>query len=96
MSEKQETFWVFKISVSDCAGALTSVASSFSNQEVNIDVITGTRAYVDKHGIIMVGFQSDEETKEVLIRKIKRLVKVEKLHHEETELKSLAELVEMQ
>ncbi|MCK4999659.1 MAG: hypothetical protein KAS23_08990 [Anaerohalosphaera sp.] len=93
MSEQEESFWVFKISVSDCAGALTSVASAFSNQEVNIDVITGTRAYVDKHGMIVVGFQSDEDTKDVLLRKMKRLTKVEKIQHEQTGPKSLAELV---
>lgn len=67
---------VFHVLTADCAGALTGVSAAFSNEGVNIQVISGQGARPDQKGFLEIGFQSDETTKDILVRKIKRLTKV--------------------
>ncbi|MCF7956983.1 MAG: hypothetical protein K9M57_00905 [Phycisphaerae bacterium] len=95
MSEPLESYWIFIIDVRDCAGALTSVASAFSNKEVNIDKIIGhgQRNDSDDKGQIIVGFNQTEERKDIMARKIKRLPKVIKLREEEANPERLIELI---
>ena len=78
MSDVEMHYWVFRIVVQDCAGALTSVSSAFSNSVVNIDTIAahGADEQLKVDAAVTVIFVSDEEEKEVLLRKIKRLTKV--------------------
>ena len=76
MTEANKNGWTFHITTSDCAGALTSIAAAFSNESVNILTIVGRGACPDHKGSIEIGFESDVQTKDVLVRKIKRLTKV--------------------
>ncbi|UCB47383.1 MAG: hypothetical protein JSV25_08235 [Spirochaetota bacterium] len=73
--------WVFRAHVVDRAGALTSIASSFSNEGINIDTVVGhgTETYAHIEGSVLITFSSSEEKKDVMARKIKRLSKVIKL-----------------
>jgi hypothetical protein len=75
--------WVFRAHVFDRAGALTSIASAFSNEGVSIDTIVGhgfePRAGVD--GSVVLTFYCSEAEKDKMVRKVKRLSKV--IHLEE-------------
>ena len=85
MAEKTEQGdWMLQVLTSDCAGALTGVAAAFSNEGINIRTITGHGACPDHKGIIDVVFESDEASKDVLVRKIKRLTKVVGVHEMNT------------
>ena len=70
--------WVFRAHVIDRAGALTSIASAFSNEGVSIDTVVGhgfeERAGVD--GSVVLTFCCSEGEKDVMVRKVKRLGKV--------------------
>jgi acetolactate synthase small subunit len=64
--------------VLDRAGALTSIASAFSNEGVSIDTVVGhgveERAGVD--GSVVLTFCCSEQEKDKMVRKVKRLSKV--------------------
>ena len=51
MKENMKRQWVFRAHVLDRAGALTSIASAFSNEGISIDTVVGhgfeKRAHVD-------------------------------------------------
>ena len=83
MENAEKNYWMFHVTTSDCAGALTSIAAAFSNEGVNIQSITGHGARPDNKGIIEIGFESDEQMKDVLVRKIKRLTKVVNIQEEQ-------------
>jgi len=78
MSEDKQGHWVFRAHVVDRAGALTSIASAFSNEGVSIDTVVGhgfeERAGVD--GSVVLTFCCSEEEKNLMVRKVKRLSKV--------------------
>lgn len=78
MSENEKSHWVFRAHVMDRAGALTSIASAFSNEGISIDTVVGhgfeERAGVD--GSVVITFCCGEEEKDIMVRKIKRLTKV--------------------
>jgi len=79
MTDMAETgHWVFRAHVVDRAGALTSIASAFSNEGVSIDTVVGhgfeERAGVD--GSVVLTFCCSEEDKDIMVRKVKRLSKV--------------------
>jgi acetolactate synthase small subunit len=73
--------WVFRAHVVDRAGALTSIASAFSNEGINIDTVVGhgTETYAHIEGSVLITFSSSEKEKDVMARKIERLSKVIKL-----------------
>ena len=78
MSENESGHWIFRAHVVDRAGALTSIASAFSNEGVSIDTVVGhgseERAGVD--GSVVLTFCCSEEEKDKMVRKVKRLSKV--------------------
>jgi acetolactate synthase small subunit len=70
--------WIFRAHVVDRAGALTSIASAFSNEGVSINTVVGhgfeERAGVD--GSVVLTFSCSEQEKDKMVRKIRRLSKV--------------------
>ena len=91
MSRADRSRWVFRAHVVDRAGALTSIASAFSNEGVSIDTIVGhgfePRAGVD--GSVVLTFSCSEAEKDKMVRKIKRLSKVIQLEEHPYESQSL-------
>ncbi len=77
----ENSHWVFRAHVIDRAGALTSIASAFSNEGVSIDTVVGhgfeERAGVD--GSVVLTFCCTEDEKDRMVRKVKRLSKVTQL-----------------
>ncbi len=93
MENAEKNYWMFHITTSDCAGALTSIAAAFSNESVNILTIIGHGACPERKGVIEIGFESDEQIKEVLVRKIKRLSKAISIKEEITSSDELAKII---
>jgi len=93
MTDAEKKYWMFHVTSSDCAGALTSVAAAFSNDGVNILTVIGHGACPDRKGLIEIGFESDEQTKDVLVRKIKRLSKAISVKEEETTMGELLKII---
>jgi acetolactate synthase small subunit len=91
MSEPQQSHWVFRAHVLDRAGALTSIASAFSNEGVSIDTVVGhgveEQAGVD--GSVVLTFFCSEADKDKMVRKVKRLTKVTGLKEHPYESQSL-------
>jgi acetolactate synthase small subunit len=91
MSNAEKSHWVFRAHVVDRAGALTSIASAFSNEGVSIDTIVGhgfePRAGVD--GSVVLTFYCSEAEKDKMVRKVKRLGKVIRLEEHPYESQSL-------
>ncbi len=81
MSNTNIGHWVFRAHVLDRAGALTSIASAFSNEGISIDTVVGhgleERAGVD--GSVVLTFCCSESDKDRMVRKVKRLSKVKRL-----------------
>ncbi len=81
MSGSDKSHWVFRVHVVDRAGALTSIASAFSNEGINIGTVVGhgleEPAVVE--GSVVLTFFSSEIKKDIMVRKIKRLSKVTRL-----------------
>jgi len=73
--------WIFRAQVVDRAGALTSIASAFSNEGVSIDTVVGhgfeEPARLD--GSVVLTFSCTEQDKDKMVRKIRRLSKVTSL-----------------
>jgi len=70
--------WVFRARVIDRSGALTSIASAFSNEGVSIRTVVG-HGFEEKAGIdgnVVITFICSRREKDVLVRKIRRLKKV--------------------
>ena len=93
MENTEKKYWMFYITTSDCAGALTSISAAFSNEGVNILTIIGHGACPDRKGVIDIGFQGDDQTKDILIRKIKRLSKAISIKEEETSMDKLSNII---
>jgi len=91
MTDKQKYHWVFRAHVFDRSGALTSIASTFSNEGISIDTVVGhglvERAGID--GSVVMTFRCTEEDKDIMVRKIKRLSKVKSLEEYPYESQSL-------
>jgi len=81
MSENDVLHWVFRAHVVDRAGALTSIASAFSNEGISIDTVVGhgleERVGVD--GSVVLTFCCTEREKDIMVRKVRRLSKVTQL-----------------
>ena len=81
MSDTEPLHWVFRAHVVDRAGALTSIASAFSNEGISIDTVVGhgleERAGVD--GSVVLTFTCSEREKDIMVRKVRRLTKVTQL-----------------
>lgn len=96
MTETDIRYWQFTISVSDCAGAMTSVAAAFSNEDVSIDITAGRSLPADKNGLVIVGFESPAEVKDILVRRIERLTKVIGLQQQPSSFKEVSEYISEQ
>ena len=81
MGKTKVRHWVFRAHVLDRAGALTSIASAFSNEGISIDTVVGhgieEKAGVD--GSVVLTFRCSEQEKDVMVRKVRRLSKVTQL-----------------
>ena len=78
MDHEDKRHWVFRAHVVDRAGALTSIASAFSNEGISIDTVVGhgTDERTLVGGSVVLTFFCTEEEKDVMVRKVKRLGKV--------------------
>ena len=75
---KDMRHWVFRVGVADRAGALTSIASAFSNRGISLETIVGhgTPHPGSEGGAIVATFWCAEEEKEAIVRVVGRLSKV--------------------
>lgn len=81
MDNNEHRHWVFRAHVLDRAGALTSIASAFSNRGISIDTVVGHGAEgrATHDGAVVVTFRCDENDKDMMVRVIRRLSKVTRL-----------------
>jgi len=73
--------WLFRATVADRAGAITSIAAAFSNRGISIDSVVahGAEETPGGDGVVVVTFRSSEEEKEKVRREVERLPKVRRL-----------------
>jgi len=88
-AEKQH--WVFRVGVADRAGALTSIASAFSNRGISIETVVGHgTAYPGAPGgAVVATFWCSESEKDAIVRVVARLSKVTSLEEHPYESESL-------
>ncbi len=81
MNEDANGHWIFRAHVVDRAGALTSIASAFSNEGVSIDTVVGhgTEEAAGVDGSVILTFFCSREEKDRMVRKVNRLSKVTSL-----------------
>lgn len=81
MNEADLRHWVFRAHVLDRAGALTSIASAFSNREISIETVVGHGAekQATHDGTVVMTFRCSERDKDMMVRVIRRLSKVTRL-----------------
>ena len=91
MTGKEKRHWVFRAHVADRAGALTSIASAFSNEGISIDTVVGhgTEERTLVGGSVVLTFYCTEQEKDIMVRKVKRLSKVAGLEEHPYESQSL-------
>ncbi len=81
MTDQNNTIWILKASVADRPGALTSIASAFSNNGINLDAAVGYGA--QENGAIQAGvvvvFHGTTDQKDTMIRRLQRLQKVDEV-----------------
>jgi acetolactate synthase small subunit len=88
---RDKRHWVFRAHVVDRAGALTSIASAFSNEGVSIDTVVG-HGIVEPAGVdgsVVLTFCCTEREKDIMVRKVKRLSKVIRLEEKPYESQNL-------
>jgi len=78
---KKKQHWFFRIWVRDRAGALTSIASAFSNRGISIESVVGHGAdpTAGCDGTVLVAFTCHKGDKDAMMRVIDRLSKVDKV-----------------
>jgi acetolactate synthase small subunit len=83
--------WVIRVRVADRAGALTSIASAFSNRGVSIDTVVGHSHALSSRqdGTVVVTFSCTEAEKDAIVRIVKLLSKVVALEEHPYESTSL-------
>jgi len=93
--DTEKKHWVFRVGVADRAGALTSIASAFSNRGISIDTVVGHgAAYTAAHdGTVVVTFWCTEAEKDEIVRVVKRLSKVTYLEEHPYDSESLRKSV---
>jgi len=89
--DQQKRHWVFRVGVADRAGALTSIASAFSNRGISIDTVVGHgAAYTTSHdGTVVVTFWCTEAERGEIVRVVERLSKVTHLEEHPYDSESL-------
>lgn len=90
-TSQDKKHWVFRVGLADRAGALTSIASAFSNRGISIDTVVGHGAsYTTIHdGTLVVTFWCTEAEKDEIVRVVKRLTKVTTLEEHPYDSQSL-------
>jgi len=75
----------------DRSGALTSIASAFSNEGVSIDTVVGhgSEKLAGTDGSVVLTFFCSLEEKERMVRKVRRLSKVKRLEEHPYDSQSL-------
>jgi acetolactate synthase small subunit len=83
--------WVFRAHVMDRAGALTSIASAFSNEGISIDTVVGhgLEEHAGVDGSVVMTFRCSESDKDIMVRKVRRLSKVTGLEEHPYDSQSL-------
>jgi hypothetical protein len=92
MADNQERkHWVFRVGVADRAGALTSIASAFSNRGISIETVVGhgTAFPGAPGGAVVTTFWCTEAEKAEIVRVVSRLSKVTSLEEHPYESESL-------
>lgn len=91
MSDTEKRHWVFRAHVVDRAGALTSIASAFSNEGISIDTVVGhgLEEHAGVDGSVVMTFWCDEREKDIMVRKVRRLSKVTGLEEHPYESQNL-------
>jgi len=91
MNKTERNHWVFRAHVLDRSGALTSIASAFSNEGVSIDTVVGhgSEFLAGTDGSVVLTFCCSEEEKDKMVRKVRRLSKVTRLEEQPYESQSL-------
>ena len=91
MSETEKRHWVFRAHVLDRAGALTSIASAFSNEGISIDTVVGhgLEEHAGVDGSVVMTFWCGEREKDIMVRKVRRLSKVTALEEHPYESQNL-------
>jgi len=91
MNGKDERHWVFRAHLVDRAGAVTSIASAFSNEGISLDTVVAYKSEEQMHtdGGAIITFYCTEEEKDMMVRKVKRLSKVKELYEHPYESHSL-------
>jgi hypothetical protein len=76
-SNQDKKHWVFRVGVADRAGALTSIASAFSNRGFSIETVVGHGTVFPggRGGAVVVTFWCTEEEKDYIVRIVRRLSK---------------------
>jgi acetolactate synthase small subunit len=90
-ADRDKKHWVFRVGVADRAGALTSIASAFSNRGISIDTVVGHGApHPAAHdGTVVVTFWCTEAEKELIVRVVRELSKVTDLQEHPYDSESL-------
>ena len=92
MPDNQEKkHWVFRVGVADRSGALTSIASAFSNRGISIETVVGHgTAYPGAPGgAVVTTFWCSQDEKDEIVRVVSRLSKVTYLEEHPYESESL-------
>ena len=89
--DQQKRHWVFRVHLADRAGALTSIASAFSNRGISIETVVGHgAAYTASHdGALVATVWCTEEQKDEIVRVVRRLSKVLSLEEHPYDSESL-------
>jgi len=77
----EEHRWLFRAIVINKVGAMTSIASAFSNRGISVDSIVahGSEETPGETGTVLITFRCAEEDKEKVRREVERLSKVIRL-----------------
>jgi hypothetical protein len=91
MNKTEKSHWVFRAHLLDRVGALTSIASAFSNEGVNVDTVVahGAEEKTATDGSVVLTFFGNEEEKDKMVRKVRRLSKVLSLEEKPYDSKTL-------
>lgn len=91
MSDQDKRHWVIRAGIADRAGALTSIASAFSNRGISIETIVGhgTAFPGAPGGAAVVTFWCSPSEKDEIVRVVRRLSKVLTLEEHAYESESL-------
>jgi acetolactate synthase small subunit len=87
----EKKHWVFRVGVADRAGALTSIASAFSNRGISVETVVGHgTAYPGAPGgAVVATFWCSQAEKDEIVRVVGRLSKVTGIQEHPYESESL-------